>query len=41
MEVAAGEPLPDWRRYAGIIAMGGPMGTYEEDRHPWLAAEKR
>jgi GMP synthase (glutamine-hydrolysing) len=37
----AGEPLPDWRGYAGIIAMGGPMGTYDEDVHPWLAAEKR
>ena len=23
------------------IVMGGPMGAYEEDAHPWLAAEKR
>jgi GMP synthase (glutamine-hydrolysing) len=34
-----GDPLPDWRGYAGIVAMGGPMGTYEADRHPWLDAE--
>lgn len=23
-----------------VIAMGGPMSVNEEDRHPWLAAEK-
>ena len=39
--VDQGEPLPDWRRFDGIIAMGGPMGAYEDDRLPWLAAEKR
>lgn len=33
--------LPDWRPYAGIVAMGGAMGAYEEDRHPWLTGEKR
>jgi len=33
--------LPDWRDYAGIIAMGGPMGAYDDDLVPWLAAEKR
>jgi GMP synthase (glutamine-hydrolysing) len=33
--------LPDWRPYAGIVVMGGAMGAYEEDAHPWLAAEKR
>jgi GMP synthase-like glutamine amidotransferase len=41
IEVDEGEPLPDWRGYAGIIAMGGPMGAYEDERLPWLAAEKR
>jgi GMP synthase (glutamine-hydrolysing) len=35
-----GEPLPDWRGFDGIIAMGGPMGAYEDDRLPWLRAEK-
>jgi GMP synthase (glutamine-hydrolysing) len=33
--------LPDWRRHAGIVVMGGAMGAYEERLHPWLAAEKR
>jgi GMP synthase-like glutamine amidotransferase len=33
--------LPDWRGYAGIVAMGGAMGAYEDDRHPWLGPEKR
>lgn len=23
-----------------LIVMGGPMGVYEEDLHPWLSAEK-
>jgi GMP synthase (glutamine-hydrolysing) len=41
IEVDEGDPLPDWRGYAGIIAMGGPMGAYEDDRLCWLAAEKR
>jgi GMP synthase-like glutamine amidotransferase len=41
IEIDEGDPLPDWRGYAGIIAMGGPMGAYEDDRLPWLAAEKR
>ena len=33
--------LPDWRAYAGILTMGGPMGAYDEARHPWLGPEKR
>jgi GMP synthase (glutamine-hydrolysing) len=41
VEVDEGETLPDWRPYAGIIAMGGPMGAYEDERLPWLGAEKR
>jgi len=32
--------LPDWRGYGGIVVMGGAMGAYEDDAHPWLAAEK-
>ena len=32
--------LPDWRAYAAIIAMGGPMGAYEDELYPWLAPEK-
>ncbi len=41
VEVDAGDPLPDWREFDGIIAMGGPMGAYQEDQLPWLVAEKR
>src|SRR5947209_17766909 len=41
VEADAGEPLPDWRGFDGIIVMGGPMGAYEEDRLPWLGDEKR
>ncbi len=42
VELDAGEPLPDdHRAFAGIIVMGGPMGAYDDDRFPWLTAEKR
>ena len=41
VEVDEGEPLPDWRDFSGIVAMGGPMGAYEDHRFAWLAAEKR
>ncbi len=37
----AGEQLPDWRAYRAIVAMGGPMGAYDEPALPWLAGEKR
>jgi GMP synthase-like glutamine amidotransferase len=40
VELDEGEPLPDPREFAGLIVMGGPMGAYEEDAHPWLAVEK-
>jgi len=33
--------MPDLDGWAGIVAMGGAMGAYEEDAHPWLAAEKQ
>ena len=41
VELDEGEALPAGREFAGIVVMGGPMGAYEEDEHPWLAAEKR
>ncbi|HMD51093.1 MAG TPA: type 1 glutamine amidotransferase [Solirubrobacteraceae bacterium] len=37
----AGEELPDWRGHRAIVAMGGPMGVYEDALHPWLADERR
>jgi len=41
VEIDEGEPLPDWRAFDGIVAMGGPMGAYDDDIVPWLAAEKQ
>jgi GMP synthase-like glutamine amidotransferase len=41
VELDAGEPLPDWREFDAVLAMGGPMGVGDEAEHPWLAAEKR
>jgi GMP synthase-like glutamine amidotransferase len=40
-ELDEGDALPDWREFAGMVVMGGPMGAYEEAAHPWLAEEKR
>lgn len=40
VQVDQGDPLPDWRNYQGIVAMGGPMGAYEDARLPWLRSEK-
>jgi GMP synthase-like glutamine amidotransferase len=40
VEIDEGEPLPDWRGFDGIVAMGGPMGAGDEAEHPWLGAEK-
>ena len=36
-----GEPLPDWRRYDVIVAMGAGASVWEEDEYPWIAGEKR
>jgi len=27
LQIDEGQPLPDWREFAGIVAMGGPVGT--------------
>jgi GMP synthase (glutamine-hydrolysing) len=38
----AGEAVPEsMDDAAGLIVMGGPMGVYEKDRHPFLRAEMR
>jgi len=39
--VSSVDHLPDWREYDLLIAMGGPMGVYEEVEYPWLVGEKR
>jgi GMP synthase (glutamine-hydrolysing) len=41
VELDEGEPLPDWRTFDAIVAMGGPMGALDDDEHPWLVDEKR
>jgi GMP synthase (glutamine-hydrolysing) len=41
VELDEGEPLPAGRAFDAIVAMGGPMGAYEQSTHPWLAAEQR
>lgn len=40
IELDAGEPLPDWREFDAVLAMGGPMGAGDDADHPWLAAER-
>lgn len=37
---ARADALPDWRDYAAIVALGGPMGALEDARWSWLAAER-
>lgn len=34
------EPLPALDAFDALVVMGGPMNVHEEDRHPWLRAEK-
>jgi len=40
VEVDAGEELPDWRGFDGIVAMGGPMSATDDADLPWLRDEK-
>jgi GMP synthase (glutamine-hydrolysing) len=41
LELDEDDPLPDWRAFDAIVAMGGPMGALDDDEHPWLTDEKR
>jgi GMP synthase-like glutamine amidotransferase len=41
VELDEGEPLPDWRQFDRIVAMGGPMSVNDDERLPWLTDEKR
>lgn len=35
------EPLPEWRGFDAIVAMGGPMSANDDVAYPWLTGEKR
>lgn len=39
VDLSLGDPVPegDWDK---VVVMGGHMGAYETDKHPWLVAEK-
>ncbi len=41
VELDAGEPIPPLEDYDALWVMGGPMDVWEEDKHPWLVAEKQ
>jgi GMP synthase-like glutamine amidotransferase len=41
VELDENEPLPDWRRFDSIVAMGGPMSVNDDADLPWLRSEKR
>src|SRR5215475_6972256 len=41
VELDEGEGPPDWRECDLIVAMGGPMSVNDDDRLPWLKAEKQ
>jgi len=40
VQLDEGDPLPDWRTFDAIIAMGGPMGAGDDGDHAWLTGEK-
>ena len=39
VEVDEGQPIPPLDDHDALIVMGGPMGAYEDDRHPWMDDE--
>jgi len=39
--ISEGEKLPSLESFDLLVSLGGPMGAYEENAHPWLVVEKR
>jgi GMP synthase-like glutamine amidotransferase len=39
--VDQGDDLPSLDTFELLVVMGGSMSVYEDDKYPWLAAEKR
>ena len=37
----AGDPVPDHYEFDGVASLGGVMGAYEVEEHPWLLDEMR
>ena len=40
IELDEGETIPPLDHFDALLVMGGPMDVWEEDKHPWLVAEK-
>jgi len=40
-DLFSNQALPELDSFDWLVVMGGPMNVDEEDRYPWLAAEKR
>lgn len=40
VELDAHEPIPNLEPFDLMLVMGGPQDVWEEDKYPWLAAEK-
>jgi GMP synthase-like glutamine amidotransferase len=40
VELDEGEIIPPLEAFDAMLVMGGPMDVWEEEKHPWLAAEK-
>lgn len=40
VELDAGRVIPDLSVFDLLVVMGGPMDVWQEDRYPWLRAEK-
>lgn len=38
--ISGGAPLPSLESVDFLVSLGGPMGAYEEEKHPWIATEK-
>lgn len=36
-----GDPIPAIDGFSALVVLGGIMGAYDEESHPWLADEKR
>lgn len=40
VELDEGAPIPALEGYDALLVMGGPQDVWEEDKYPWLVAEK-